>query len=98
MLNWAGRFSIFCFLDNSGYAMAPHQYECLLAVGVQQSVQAGENSLQHIDALMEGEGWVFGHLSYEATTTVSFAAEKRPYRFSAFLFFSTANCYLFKRQ
>ena len=66
MLNWAGRFSIFCFLDNSGYAMAPHQYECLLAVGVQQSVQSGPNSLKDMDALMAGNGWVFGHLSYEA--------------------------------
>lgn len=66
MLNWAGRFGIFCFLDNSGYAMAPQHYECLLAAGVHQSVQAGENKLQDVDALIAAGGWVFGHLSYEA--------------------------------
>ena len=65
MLNWASRFSIFCFLDNSGYHAAPQTFECLLAAGVQQSVQAGLNSLRDVDALIEKKDWIFGHLSYE---------------------------------
>jgi len=66
MLNWANRFSIFCFLDNGGYAGAPHTYECLLAAGMQQAVQACSHSLADVDALIEQKAWVFGHLSYEA--------------------------------
>jgi para-aminobenzoate synthetase component 1 len=66
LLNWAARFGNFCFLDNSGYAMAQQQYECLLAAGVKQSVQAGENTWQDVNALIAKKGWVFGHLSYEA--------------------------------
>ena len=66
MLNWASRFSIFCFLDNSGYGLAPQTYECLLAAGAKQSVQAGVNKLSDVDALMEQKKWIFGHLCYEA--------------------------------
>ncbi len=66
MLNWASRFSIFCFLDNGGYQAAPQTYECLLAAGAQQEVRAGAHSLTDVDILIAQKAWVFGHLSYEA--------------------------------
>lgn len=66
MLNWASQFSIFCFLDNGSYSGAPHSYECLLAAGVQQAVQAALNPLSDVDTLINKKEWVFGHLSYEA--------------------------------
>jgi para-aminobenzoate synthetase component I len=66
MLNWANRFSIFCFLDNAGYEGTQQQYECLLAAGAQQAVHAGIHALAAVDTLIAEKGWVFGHLSYEA--------------------------------
>lgn len=88
MLNWASRFSIFCFLDNGGYAMAPQQYECLLAVGVQQLVQAGTHSLADVDALIAKKNWVFGHLSYEAAHHLNHLQPKKDnIGFPLFFFF-----------
>jgi para-aminobenzoate synthetase component 1 len=70
MLNWAKQFNIFCFLDNQQYTIAPHQYECLLAAGATDFVQAGTHSLQHVDHFTSDSTWVFGHLSYELKQTL----------------------------
>jgi len=69
MLNWAGRFNIFCFLDNQDYSIAPQQYECLLGAGVTDSVSS--NSVLGLDRFLERrKHWVFGHLSYELKNSI----------------------------
>lgn len=67
MLNWANRFSIFCFLDNHQYQTDHHSIECLLAVGCKNGFSANTgnvlNDLQkYID---EKPRWLFGHLGYD---------------------------------
>lgn len=66
MLNWASRFSIFCLLDNHQYHFGTPAFECLLAVGVKESVQtkAGNTFTTLKKFKREGE-WLFGHLCYD---------------------------------
>ena len=67
MLNWANRFSIFCFLDNHQYQTNYHSVECLLAVGGKSifTANAGHalNDLQGF--LDEKPRKLFGHLCYQ---------------------------------
>lgn len=67
VLNYAKRFSTFCFLDNHQYQLFPHSEECLLAAGVKRSVRA--NAGTALEALNEFMGkkksWLFGHLAYD---------------------------------
>jgi para-aminobenzoate synthetase component 1 len=63
MLNWLEPFSIFCYLDNQQYSVAPHLMECLVAVGAVQVIEGGD--IQDVDDFIKGKPWVFGHLSYE---------------------------------
>ncbi|HYO20968.1 MAG TPA: hypothetical protein VER36_01100, partial [Flavisolibacter sp.] len=63
MLNWLRPFSIFCYLDNQQYGIAPHQTECLVGVGATESIEGGD--IREADAFLEKNQWVFGHLSYE---------------------------------
>lgn len=76
MLNWVCRFSIFCFLDNSGFE-GPDAFRNLVAVkrsdnGSQIILHSGE---QPFDALyrfqQENKQWLFGHLSYELNTELA---------------------------
>ncbi len=68
MLNWANRFSIFCFLDNRQYDFSIPAFECLLAAGSKRSleVQAGKafEALQSF-FVAEKKEWLFGHLGYD---------------------------------
>lgn len=67
MLSWANRFNIFCFMDNNGYAIAPHRYECLLAAGGGDFVDAAQGAtLSDLNAFLQTKAWTFGHLAYEA--------------------------------
>jgi len=69
MLNWANRFSIFCFLDNQDYSIQPQRYECLLGAGVVQYVSS--NHIQDTDSFFDkNKDWVFGHLSYELKDSI----------------------------
>ncbi|MBP6591283.1 MAG: anthranilate synthase component I family protein [Chitinophagaceae bacterium] len=67
MLNWANRFSTFCFLDNHQYQLAPHTEECLLAAGVKREYKAMAGGA--LDGLQEminaSPSWLFGHLGYD---------------------------------
>ncbi len=92
MLNWARQFNIFCFLDNQQYTQAPHRYECLLAVGATEWVQAATHRLQEVDLLADGQSWVFGHLSYEANHAgLGITSNKKdPVGFPLFYFFQPA--------
>ena len=68
MLNWAGRFNIFCFLDNQHYDFSAPAFECLLAAGCKKNIeaQAGKafGELRDFYAGASKE-WIFGHFSYD---------------------------------
>lgn len=67
VLNWASRFSTFCFLDNHQYRSSWQAEECLLGAGLQRSLSAQSgNALSHLAAFTAGNtGWLFGHLGYD---------------------------------
>jgi para-aminobenzoate synthetase component 1 len=67
MLNWANQFNICCFLDNQQYNIAPHTYECLLAVGAKQQLEstAGNAFEQLIEFSNHNNDWIFGHFGYD---------------------------------
>ena len=67
LLNWANRFSIFCFLDNNGYPSQNNEFDYLLAAGATHSLQlTAENPFQQLkDFFNEKPGWLFGHLGYD---------------------------------
>ncbi len=67
MLNWAKRFSIFCFLDNQQYNFTTPAFECLLAVGCKKNItlQAGTAFKELKNFCVNNNGWLFGHLGYD---------------------------------
>lgn len=67
MLNWANRFSIFCYLDNHNYQVGPHSIECMLAADAKRSIQCNAgNALKQLQKFIdEHPGWLFGHLGYD---------------------------------
>ncbi len=67
MLNWANRFSIFCFMDNNDYHFEKASFECILAVGSKRSVQlTSGNAFQQLRSFYDQKpGWLFGHLGYD---------------------------------
>jgi para-aminobenzoate synthetase component 1 len=69
MLTWVSHFNIFCFLDNVGYSVSPHQYECLLAVGVTDSITSTD--ISKVDNFFaRNKSWVFGHLAYDLKNSI----------------------------
>lgn len=88
MLNWLKPFSIFCYLDNRQYALAPQQAECLVAAGVHASISG--NTINEADDFIKQGGWIFGHLSYELQTPLrhSSPAKDDGIGFPLFYFFS----------
>jgi para-aminobenzoate synthetase component 1 len=72
VLNWANRFSVFCFLDNHQYQSEPHAVECMLAAGRKDSVECNAGkALEQFQKFMKRSdrggqtGWLFGHLGYD---------------------------------
>jgi len=67
VLNWANRFSIFCFLDNHEYRSPLNSIECVLAAGVRSCVKFRQgNGLEQLQQFIsEKSGWLFGHLAYD---------------------------------
>jgi len=73
VLNWANRFSTFCFLDNHLYQTQSHSVECILAAGVIDFVKSGAgNALGLLEQFIESSSiqnietaWLFGHLGYD---------------------------------
>lgn len=64
MLNWANQFNICCFLDNHQYHSPFHHVECLLAVGVHQTLQPSSN--QYLQKFLQQQNdWWFGHVSFD---------------------------------
>jgi para-aminobenzoate synthetase component 1 len=67
MLNWANRFSIFCFLDSNNYSAENVSFECILAAGSRRSVQlVPGNAYQQLRSFYDAKpSWIFGHLGYD---------------------------------
>ncbi len=73
MLNWSGRFNIFCFLDNNNYAFEDPSFECMLAAGCEKSISPGYGNV--FNELKEfadkNKGWLVGHFNYPAATPLA---------------------------
>ncbi|HMH24256.1 MAG TPA: anthranilate synthase component I family protein [Puia sp.] len=69
MLSWASRFNICCFLDNHGYGLPAHSFECLLALGARDFVraEAGDAFDRLAKFAARHNDWLFGHLGYGLT-------------------------------
>lgn len=80
MLNWAKRFSTFCFLDNHQYQLEPHAVECLLAAGVKRQLTAGAGSaLEQLQSFIdEKNSWLFGHLGYDLKNEIEQLSSSNP--------------------
>jgi para-aminobenzoate synthetase component 1 len=67
VLNWASRFSTFCFLDNHQYRFDPHSVECILAAGAEDFLEANAgDALRQLQKFIGKEKrWLFGHLAYD---------------------------------
>lgn len=67
VLNWANRFSTFCFLDNNQYNIPPHSAECILAAGAVKFIEAAAgDALKQMQQFIGGDKrWLFGHLGYD---------------------------------
>jgi len=84
VLNWAQRFSTFCFLDNHQYQVAPRAMECLLAAGVKRRLKADAgNALvqlqEFIDTGSNKAGtWLFGHLGYDIKNEIETLTSDHP--------------------
>jgi len=71
MLTWASRVNICCFLDNQSYSTGiPSAFECLLAVGATDILEASAGNA--FSQLKEWAGhrkeWLFGHFAYDLAT------------------------------
>jgi len=66
MLNWANRFSIFCFLDGNGYG-ASDSFPTMLAVGALRSIALSPgNAFASLKNFFDQKpSWLFGHFGYE---------------------------------
>lgn len=80
MLNWAKRFSTFCFLDNHQYQLEPHAVECLLAAGVKRQLTASAGSaLEQLRSFIdEKNSWLFGHLGYDLKNEIEQLSSSNP--------------------
>jgi len=80
VLNWAKRFSTFCFLDNHQYQLEPHAVECLLAAGVKRQLIAGAGSaLEQLQSFIdEKSSWLFGHLGYDLKNEIEQLSSSNP--------------------
>lgn len=67
MLNWADRFSIFCFLDSHHYSQEKQGFSFLMAAGcnkkIELPVRDGFKFLQQ--NYNENSAWWFGHLGFD---------------------------------
>ncbi|MEP6712564.1 MAG: anthranilate synthase component I family protein [Ferruginibacter sp.] len=72
MLNWANRFSIFCFLDNNGYNFNASSFDCILATGCKKSIEPepGKAFSELQKFYNENPCWLFGHLGYDLKNEV----------------------------
>ena len=69
MLNWSNQFNIFCFLDNNNYDFETPAFECMLAVGANESIElSNENLFDQLKSFaQQNPGWLFGHINYPSS-------------------------------
>ena len=74
MLNWSTRFNICCFLDNHNYQISPHSYECILAAGALQFIEAKSgDAFNQLKVFSDAQpDWLFGHFSYDLKNEIGF--------------------------
>lgn len=91
MLNWANRFSIFCFLDNHYYQAGPHSVECILAAGVKREFSADPGAaLPGLQKFIDHKPcWLFGHLGYDLKNEIEglTSSHHNSHQFPAVYFF-----------
>jgi len=87
MLNWLRPFSIFCYLDNQEYHIAPHQTDCLVGVGAKAFIEGSDIRLAN--DFVKQTDWVFGHLAYELKNALHHfgSSKEEMIGFSPFYFF-----------
>jgi anthranilate/para-aminobenzoate synthase component I len=80
MLNWSTRFNICCFLDNHNYQISPHSYECILAAGALQFIEAKSgDAFNQLKAFSDAQpDWLFGHFSYDLKNEIEQLRSERP--------------------
>ena len=78
MLNWANRFSIFCFLDNNNYNFDEPSFNCTLAAGCKRSIELepGNAFSQLKQFYDEKPCWLFGHLGYDLKNEIEALSSK----------------------
>lgn len=72
-LQWANEFEVVCYLDNNDYPSKHNNYECLIAVGVEEQivkVKSGNAFNQLQEFYEEQKDWLFGFLSYDLKNEV----------------------------
>lgn len=77
MLNWADRFSIFCFLDNNHYQFEHPSFEYVLGAGSARSImlQRG-NAFEELKNFYNTKpSWLFGHLGYGLKNEIEVLSE-----------------------
>jgi len=91
MLNWSTQFNICCFLDNHNYQISPHTYECILAVGAIDVVEAtAGDAFEKLKTFSESQpDWLFGHFGYDLKNEIEQLQSARPdkIRFPDLFFF-----------
>ncbi len=82
VLNWAQRFTTFCFLDNHQYQTEPHTMECLLAAGVKRKISCSAgNALEQLQRFIDsGNNWLFGHFGYDLKNEIEQVSSSHPDR------------------
>src|SRR5688500_4401432 len=98
MLNWAKRFSIFCYLDSQQYSN--DGYECLLAINASCFID-DQSSFKEIDNfLTASKAWSFGHLSYSLKNNLHqlTTAKKDRIGFPDFFFFQPEILIVLKKE
>ncbi len=90
MLDFAKKFSNFCFLDNHDYEF-DKSYDCIAGCGVVHSITSSEESnLASLDDFKkENSDWIFGHVSYDLKNQIEdlFSNNKDGIGFPDFYFF-----------
>ena len=79
LLDFAKKFSNFCFLDNHEYNF-DKSYECLAGLGIHKSITAGEETdLKELDVFKkENPDWIFGHISYDLKNKIETLSSENP--------------------
>lgn len=81
LLAWAGTFPVCVYLDSNLYPAAAHRsWECLVAVGVADSFQAGAGrAFEDMQAFCEQkQDWLFGFFGYDLKNEVEKLHSRHP--------------------